>query len=375
MTVNGAPTAQIAIADVHRVDKDSTHQIGIVMRNFGDQGARITGRVIVAGDHPQTHGFSAELAPRRDTTLLVPWDAPSKDVATDISISVDYGGGDTALWSSRLGGPPATVDTEPQTATANETPTSAASTATTTTSDNTASVGPAKDPWWKKAAIPGIVIVAILLAGLWFVFELRSSRRRRETMPAQPPFFVLPGSGGGDASVELAKQLVALTEVIVRLVTRDEESQETHTPHARARSPDADTPPASAASGVIPTGGPTWNARAGPTEPDAAPPEESSGAVPTAAALSQFLEAARSAPPAAGDETRPEPDAPAPPTLAAVPDPPEPEDSKADALRRLMELDRERRRMRQWMDESEDARGWPSDEELDRFASRRETDD
>ena len=39
MTVNGAPTAQIAIADVHRVDKDSTHQIGIVMRNFGDQGA------------------------------------------------------------------------------------------------------------------------------------------------------------------------------------------------------------------------------------------------------------------------------------------------------------------------------------------------
>ena len=141
-----------------------------------------------------------------------------KDVATDISISVDYGGGDTALWSSRLGGPPATVDTEPQTATANETPTSAASTATTTTSDNTASVGPAKDPWWKKAAIPGIVIVAILLAGLWFVFELRSSRRRRGTMPAQPPFFVLPGSGGGDASVELAKQLVALTEVIVRLV-------------------------------------------------------------------------------------------------------------------------------------------------------------
>src|SRR4029077_12811443 len=123
MTVNGAPTAQIAIADVHRVDKDSTHQIGIVMRNFGDQGARITGRVIVARDHPQTHGFSAELAPRRDTTLLVPWDAPSKDVATDISISVDYGGGDTALWSSRLGGPPATVDTVPEADVA-ETPTS-----------------------------------------------------------------------------------------------------------------------------------------------------------------------------------------------------------------------------------------------------------
>jgi hypothetical protein len=368
MTVNGAPTAQIAIADVHRVDKDSTHQIGIVMRNFGDQGARITGRVIVAGDHPQTHGFSAELAPRRDTTLLVPWDAPSKDTATDISVSVDYGGGDTALWSSRIGGPPATVDTAPE-AEVSETPTSAASTATPTTTDNTA----AKDPWWKKAAIPGIVIVAILLAGLWFVFELRSSRRRRETMPMQPPFFVVPG--GGDASVELAKQLVALTEVIVRLVTRDEESQETHTPRARARSPDADTPPASAASGVIPTGGPTWNARAGPSEPDPPPPEGSSGSVPTSAALSQLLEAARSAPPAAGDESRPEPDAPAPPALAVVPDPPTPEDAKAEALRRLMELDRERRRMRQWMDESEDARGWPSDEELDRFARRRETDD
>jgi len=56
-----------------------------------------------------------------------------------------------------------------------------------------------------------------------------------------------------------------------------------------------------------------------------------------------------------------------------VPDPPTPEDAKAEALRRLMELDRERRRMRQWMDNTEDALGWPSDEELDRFASRRET--
>jgi hypothetical protein len=374
MTVNGAPTAQIAIADVHRVDKDSTHQIGIVMRNFGDQGARVTGQVVVAGDHPQTHGFSAELAPRRDTTLLVPWDAPSKDVATDISITVDYGGGDTALWSSRLGGPPATVDTEPQ-ATATETPTSAATnTATATTSGNTTSIGPAKAPWWKKAAIPGIVIAAIVFAALWFVFELRSSRRRRETMPMQPPFFVVPG--GGDASVELAKQLVALTEVIVRLVTRDEESQETHTPRARARSPDADTPPASAASGVIPTGGPTWSARAGPTDPARAPSDDFSGSVPTPDALAQFLEAARSAPPAAGDESRPDPEPTAPPALAAVPDPPEVVDPTAEALRRLTELDRERRRMRQWMDESEDALGgWPSDEELDRFANRRETDD
>jgi hypothetical protein len=77
----------------------------------------------------------------------------------------------------------------------------------------------------------------------------------------------------------------------------------------------------------------------------------------------------------AGDESRPEPDAPAAPALAAVPDPPQPEDSKGEALRRLMELDRERRRMRQWMDTSDDALGWPSDEELDRFARGRETDD
>jgi hypothetical protein len=250
MTVNGAPTAQIAIADVHRVDNDSTHQIGIVMRNFGDQGARITGRVIVAGDHPQTHGFSAELAPRRDTTLLVPWDAPSKDVATDISVSVDYGGGDTALWSSRLGGPPVTVDTAPA-ADVSETPTSAAGTATTTTTDTTASAGPAQDPWWKKAAIPGIVIVAILLAGLWFVFELRSSRRRRETMPMQPPFFVVSGgsashlasrAAAGEATVEIATDVLAgvVAEVVMRLASSVQGPHDENSIRARARSPDTD---------------------------------------------------------------------------------------------------------------------------------------
>ena len=38
ISVQGTPTAQIAIADVHRVDQGSHHELAIVLRNFGDAG-------------------------------------------------------------------------------------------------------------------------------------------------------------------------------------------------------------------------------------------------------------------------------------------------------------------------------------------------
>ena len=57
ISVRGTPTAQIAIADVHRDDQGSRHHLAIVLRNFGAQGAHVSGHARVAGDHPQTLPF------------------------------------------------------------------------------------------------------------------------------------------------------------------------------------------------------------------------------------------------------------------------------------------------------------------------------
>ena len=110
-----------------------------------------------------------------------------------------------------------------------------------------------------------------------------------------------------DATVELAKQLVALSEVIVRLATGepDGEPLPVAPDRARARSPEADPPPASAAPGahVSEPVAPTWSAQ---TEGHRPPPA-------------------------------PEPDA-------------------RDALmQRLLALDRERRRLHLWMDAGDEA--------------------
>ncbi len=45
IVVSGTPTAQIAIADVHRVDQGSNHQLAVVLRNFGADGAQVSGHV------------------------------------------------------------------------------------------------------------------------------------------------------------------------------------------------------------------------------------------------------------------------------------------------------------------------------------------
>jgi hypothetical protein len=342
ITVNGAPTAQIAITDVKRVDKGSTHQLGVVMRNFGDQGATVSGTVRVAGAKPQSHTFNAQLAPRRDTTLLIPWDAPSKDVASDVQVEASYGGGDSVSWAAQVGGPPPVAVALPTDS--SETPTSADTTNTVATqagdgSSDSSTTAAASGPWWKKDAVPGVIVLAIVLAAVWFFFEMRSSKKRRDEMPAQMPFFVMPGMippmygppapMSNDATVELAKQLVALSEVIVRMATGEQTTSPAPSSvpqdRARARSPEADPPPASVAPSAHVTAqsasfAPTWNAWT-ETEPQARvfdPP-----------------------PPEPAPDLEPEP--------VAVPDP------RETAMQRLVALDRERRRLHQWMDASEES--------------------
>ena len=324
ITVNGTPTAQVSNSNVTRIDKGSKHQLGIVMRNFGDQGARVAGTIVVSGSNPQSLPFNAELAPRRDTTLLIPWSPPPKDVAADVNVQAGYDGGNTASWSASVGGTPTPMATLPGGGAPTPTTISTSDTVATAPGDATSgSSGPnasASDPWWKKNAVPGGIVLAIVLAALWFFFEMRSSKKRRDEMPAQMPFFVMPGMMppqygppapmSSDATVELAKQLVALSEVIVRLTTGGSDALPIEVPvpedRARARSPEADPPPASAAPGAH-VSEPVVSTETAPVE----------------------------------EELRP---------------PPEPEPDARDALmQRLLALDRERRRLHHWMDASEEA--------------------
>ncbi len=97
IVVSGTPNAQIAIADVHRVDQGSTHQLALVLRNFGAQGAHVSGHVRVAGDSPQTLSFTSDLAASRDTTLDLDWKAPPAGTATDVAVDLEYGGGNVAV--------------------------------------------------------------------------------------------------------------------------------------------------------------------------------------------------------------------------------------------------------------------------------------
>jgi hypothetical protein len=166
VSVRGTPTAQIAIADVHRVDQGSRHQLAIVVRNFGDQGAKVDGHVRVAGDHPQLLPFHADLGARRDTTVDLEWNAPPVGAASDIAVDLEYGGGNIATWSSRLGGAP--TDLSPRAGGATATPTTTP-VASTTAAASSGTVTPAK-PWWKRPYVTVLAILALLGAALWFAF-------------------------------------------------------------------------------------------------------------------------------------------------------------------------------------------------------------
>jgi len=410
IVVQGTPTAQIAIADVHRVDQGSQHQLAIVIRNFGDDGANVTGHVTVAGDSPQTLPFHADLAGSRDTTVDLDWNAPPAGTPSDIAVELDYGGGRTALWSSRLGGAPTKLSTGP--------PDTDATPATTPAATDTASSspGPAK-PWWKQPIVTVLAILALLGAALWFVMEMRSSSRRRRTWVASPVAYGPAWAGPpSEESVDLAKQLVRLTEVVVQLVAAHSVEELVDGDGSRARSPDvavAPVPvPAPATSARPIETGDTTGARAGPEpkdppgsdppagldeEPPAAPepmsPSELESSAPTAPSVvarpEPPAEVIRSEPSGAGDEGEavvafvPLPEPPAPfgaaeedPLVAVARDElgQEPQeiallaaardeiayaataDPDEETLRRLMALDRERRQLHDWMD-AEDAAG------------------
>jgi hypothetical protein len=367
ITVQGTPTAQIAIADVHRVDDGSHHQLALVLRNYGNQGAQVTGHVRVSGNTPQTVPFATTLPASRDTTLDLPWNAPPEKSSVDLSVDVEYGGGNTASWSSTLGGAPTNLSPTPTTI---QTTGTEANNADTSNLNSTPAA--AHKPWWEGGLMPVLIVIGLILAGLWFVFELRSSKRRGNEIAMPQPFFMAPPGwqpGNNDATVELAKQLVALTEIIVRLATNGDVASE---PPARARSPGE---PSSAARSE----GPDTSDALADAEPDPVvqtrfgPPDEpAAGEQPDAPA--QIIEfRSRSTSPTAGAAARPEmaalPAAPAPappPELEPEPDP------NAALVARLLELDDERRRLRAWMDEEEAGTEWSAGAAREPFVGRPE---
>jgi hypothetical protein len=424
IAVNGSPTAQIAITNVQRIDKGSKHELGLVMRNFGDQGTRVSGQIRVGGTIPQTLSFGAELAPRRDTTLLVDWAAPPKNVAVDIDVEANYGGGNTASWSSEVGGPPTTIATQPP-SDAYTTPTSVGDATTATNADTTtttSSSGSAAKPWWKRDAIPLGVVVAISLAVLWFAFELVSSRRRRHAAPAGPPFLVMPSGwahpgtpgtlGDQDGSVELARQLLLLSQAIVRLASGlpalDDDKQQPQpvqpqpTQPDRVRSPAADPPPAAAAPGAhVDEKAPAQEApapvqeaprvdvRTAPTTPPPAEPVRDkqkrrpklTRRKPTRAASSTpDVEARPEVAPTPASTQKLTPTRQRQPQASPQPSPPPPQPKPSapkgpspDLVNRLLALDRERRQLKDWMDVTDEGSlAWPSDEEVRRFQNQRD---
>jgi hypothetical protein len=372
ITVRGTPTAQIAIVDVHRNDEGDHHQLAIAMRNYGNVGTAITGHIRVSGDKPQNLTFNATLPPTQDTTVNVPWNATDEKSPTDVDVSISYGQGDTASWSSTLGAQPLQLDGsgDGSGAQSNSTPTSAelsdgstdsnnASDASATSTSSSAVASSA--PWW-KGYVPIGIFGALLIAGAWFVLEMRRSKRGGNEMVLPHPYLMAPPNwqpGPNDATVELAKQLVALTDVIVRLATSTE--PDTVGTPARARSPGdsmrGESPgpehsDAEARAAPPPSDGdPPVTARAPNEEPEPEPEEH---------ATSIFTRS-RSASSTPGDAPRPDSD-----TDDARPE--SAPDPAAAALARLRALDRDRRRLHQWMD-AEDAAfaEWP---EIDAVQSR-----
>jgi hypothetical protein len=217
--------------------------------------------------------------------------------------------------------------------------------------------------------VPIGIFGALLIAGAWFVLELRRSKRGGNEMVLPHPYLMAPPNwqpGPNDATVELAKQLVALTDVIVRLATSTE--PDTVDPPARARSP------GDSVRGESP--GPEHSdaqARAAPPPSDRDPPvsarapNEELEPEPDVPAPSIFTRS-RSASLTPGDESRPDVEPDIERELEPEPERAPGSDPTAAVLDRLRSLDRDRRLLHQWMD-AEDAAlaDWP---EIDALQSR-----
>jgi hypothetical protein len=284
---------------------------------------------------------------------------------SDVAVDLEYGGGNVASWSSRLGGAPTDLSAPTSSApTPSTTPVAAAASPTT-------AAAPASKPWWKQPFVTALAILVLMGAGLWFGFEMRASRRRRlwvvpEAGRQGPPGW---GAAPGDASIELAKQLVRLTEIIVQLATVHPGEHGIADDRARARSPDAEAAPAPASPGRDRFEGEELRyARAGPAPPEPARPAE------TPVSGAEQSEVVRSASPTPGDVARStprdEPGGDEPGNDEPGNDEPgndepgndEPvgddtADPRPAMMARLMDLDRQRRRLRDWMD-ADDSGEW-----------------
>jgi hypothetical protein len=375
ISVRGTATAQIAIADVHRIDQGSTHQLAVVLRNFGDQGAQVSGHVRVAGDEPQTLSFHADLAPSRDTTLDLPWKAPPAGSTSDLAVDVEYGAGNVASWSSRLGGPPTDLSGQ------SGAPTTTPATSIVGTGNSPADAGlAAAKPWWKQPWAMALGVLALLGALSWFGFEMTATRRRPGGVGTGPARYDGPAGWdpANDDSVALSRQLVRLTEVIVELIAAQRESWVSSDDRARARSPGPPVAPAEGEALFAARAGPA--PPAGPGPPDGRDHPPSGGDVPTNlpknrrdAELDAISRSASSTP---GDSARREAV-----TTQALPneeaveahfvddEPPAtevpatgtgaetgPADGSAALIQRLVELDRRRRELRSWMDAEDSGR-------------------
>ena len=399
ITVLGTPTAQIAIADVHRVDQGSQHQLALVLRNFGDQSAQVSGHVRVAGDQPQTLPFHTDLPGSRDTTLTLDWHAPPVGTPSDIAVDLEYGGDNVASWSSRLGGAPTDLSSPSDSAGPTPTTTAAASDSSST---NAPASGSAK-PWWKQTVVLVLAVLALLGAALWFGFEMFASRRRRVWSP-QPVAGAMPVgwmSNPTDESIDLARQLVRLTEVIVQLVSVHRDGQNVEGGPG-ARGPDLDHAVARAVAANSRFEGDPRGARAGPAPPDTWPGVAQAPGPPDEP-IAADTEFERSPSPTAGAAARPGPDnsseriadvcttdpaaitpnAPVvePPVVESpvvespvvespvvespvvespVVESPQPgsvePDPRAEMMERLVALDRQRRKLHDWMDAEESGR-------------------
>jgi hypothetical protein len=359
ISVRGTATAQIAIADVHRIDQGSTHQLAVVLRNFGDQGAPVSGHVRVAGDEPQTLSFHTDLAPSRDTTVDLGWKAPPTGSPSDIAVDLEYGNGNVASWSSRLGGAPTDLSGE-----------SGASTTTPTTSllgpDNSsadAGLAAAVRPWWKQPWAMALGVLALLGAISWLGFELTATRRRPGGVGTGPARYdALTGwTPTNDDSIALSRQLVRLTEVIVELIAAQRESWVNSDEQARARSPGPRLAP--------PERDDLHSARAGP-----APPDDRDRPPPAPRSRDELMATPRSASPTAGAPARPDPVVPLAvrrdeaieahfvddealtPATGADTGATAAGDGSAALIQRLVELDRRRRELRSWMDAEDSGR-------------------
>jgi len=350
ISVQGSPTAQIAIADVHRNDQGGTHQLALVLRNFSDQDVLVNGTVKVLTTTPQNLRFKQSLAPERDTTLLLDWNAPPEGTGVDVAVDAHYGASDVATWSSTLGGPPTTLVPN-QTGLDSSTGTTVPG--DTSQATNTARASVPGKPWYDGKLIPFLIVLALLAAGAWFFWEFRRSKERVSDPNYGQPFFMVGNAGSPDATAELAKQLVRLTEIIVELTTN-----RTADPGA-ARAPNAPV---------------VWkDARAGPAPPGAGSPPDSDPAL------------RESITPRPDDAVTTDPamtfrSAALPPDVSARPEPepePDPEpDPQAEIMKRLVALDEDRKRLRAWMDETDDIDdGWPGPSEVEAFRAPAQADE